>query len=143
MSRTREQSTVSKQSFAEEEEEHDTFATELAPLNDLVTSEREIDGATTAGVLHADHIQGTNDQANERWPIDVGVDVVGSCGHKVGEVVDIRDEYVVVEKGFFMPEDVFVPKTAIARVGEHSLKLNVSKDVATHCGWDEDPDDNV
>lgn len=142
MSRTREQSTVSKQSFAEEKEEHDTLATELAPLNDLVSSEREVDDATSAGVLHKHETRDVQ-APNEQWPIDVGVDVVGSCGHKVGEVVDIHDTYVVVEKGFFTPEDVFVPKTAIAKVGEHSLKLNVSRDVATHCGWDEDPDDNV
>jgi hypothetical protein len=103
-------------------------------LNEFATPENERRDATRAGVLQSD-------ETGDKWAVDVGVDVVGSCGHKIGEVVDVRDDYVVVEKGFFIPEDVFVPKSAISGADDHHLTLNVTKDYATHSDWDEDPDD--
>lgn len=71
--------------------------------------------------------------------IEVGSDVIGNCGHKVGEVVAVRDDVVVVEKGFFMPVDFYIPKSAIQRNNEHGLFLNVSKHEALRNGWDNDP----
>lgn len=104
--------------------------------------ERDAEGAIAADVRRDRQTEATNKRVSGQWHIDVGVDVVGSCGHKVGEVVDVRDDYVVVEKGFFRPEDFFVPKSAIDSIGDHSVKLNVSRDDLAHSGWNEDPDDN-
>jgi|GEM_PF-6297706 len=112
-----------------------------AALNEIASPENERSDATTAGVIHSHETDPSHGGPHEKWTVDVGVDVVGSCGHKIGEVVDVRDDYVVVEKGFFIPEDVFVPKSAICGADEHHLTLNVTKDYATHSDWDEDPED--
>jgi hypothetical protein len=112
-------------------------------LNEFVSAENEREDANTAGVLRSSETEGDFPDTNDKWTVDVGVDVVGSCGHKIGEVVDVRDDYVIVEKGFFIPEDVFVPKSAISGADDHHLTLNVTKDYATHCDWDEDPEDRI
>jgi hypothetical protein len=116
-------------------------AEELDTLNEIVSPGNEREDATTAGVLRPDEIQAHFTDSADQWTVDVGIDVVGSCGHKIGEVVDVRDDYLVVEKGFFMPEDVFVPKSAIADVDPHHLTLNVTKNTADHSHWDEDPEE--
>lgn len=72
-------------------------------------------------------------------PIEVGADVIGTCGHKVGEVVALREDHIVVEKGFFMPIDFYIPTSAIHRNDDHGLYLNVTRDEALHEGWDVDP----
>lgn len=120
---------------------HPPGSDDLDTLNEIVSPQHEREDVTTAGVLRSDETQaGVTD--DDQWAVDVGIDVVGSCGHKIGEVVDVRDDYLVVEKGFFIPEDVFVPKSAIANIDPHHLKLNVTKDTADHSHWDEDPEDS-
>lgn len=121
---------------------HSPEPDELATLNEIVSPEHEREDVTTAGVLRSKETQASVTDTDDRWAVDVGIDVVGSCGHKIGEVVDVRDDYLVVEKGFFIPEDVFVPKSAIADIDPHHLKLNVTKDTADHSHWDEDPEDS-
>jgi hypothetical protein len=71
---------------------------------------------------------------------EIGLDVLGSCGNKVGEVVDVREDHLVVEKGFLVPEDVYVPKTAIAGTDEHHVFLNVTREVSESSGWEKDPE---
>lgn len=110
-------------------------------INDIASPENARDDATTAGVIDSGDTRTMYTHTPERWAVDVGVDVVGACGHKIGEVVDVRDDCVVVEKGFFMPEDIFVPKSAISGADEHHLTLNVTKDSIDHSNWNEDPDE--
>ena len=92
-----------------------------------------------AGTMLAGESAAAPDHDAREWQIEVGSDVIGQCGHKVGEVVAVRDDVIVVEKGFFMPVDFYIPKSAIQRNNEHGLYLNVSKNDALHRGWDVDP----
>lgn len=112
---------------------------EAAALNEIASPQNEREDAVLAGVVHGNEIDPDSGDPAETFNVDVGVDVVGSCGHKIGEVVDVRDNYVVVEKGFFMPEDVYVPKSAIANVDPHHLHLNVSKESVDRAHWDVEP----
>lgn len=82
---------------------------------------------------------GVDDHGHE-IVIRIGLDVIGTCGNKIGEVVDVRDNYVVVEKGFFNPEDIYVPMSAISSCDEHHLKLNMSRDASLHAHWEIEPD---
>lgn len=126
------------------------------PADDLVSGEesKPTDGAdltahlgpenarsdsALAGTLIAGETAAAPDHDDREWRIEVGSDVIGHCGHKVGEVVAVRDDVVVVEKGFFMPVDFYIPKSAIQRNNEHGLYLNVTKNEALHRGWDVDP----
>lgn len=96
-------------------------------------------GVALAGTMRAGDAGSVADSDDTEWQIEVGADVIGICGHKVGEVVAVRDDVIVVEKGFFMPTDFYIPKSAIKRNNEHGLYLNVTKNDALHRGWDVDP----
>lgn len=109
-------------------------------INELLTERTEQEAPqTTTTVESVDGTEGSEDGRDE-VAIEVGFDVVDSCGHKIGEVVDVRPDHLVVEKGFLVPEDIYIPKSAIASSDEHHLTLNVSRDTSEHSGWETDPE---
>jgi uncharacterized protein (TIGR02271 family) len=73
--------------------------------------------------------------------INVGDEVFGSDGGKVGEVAIVYPAYIVVEKGFFFPTDYSIPYSAIASSGGRQIFLNVTKDEALNSGWNVAPAD--
>ncbi len=105
-------------------------------INELLTERTEQEAPQTTTTVERD----AADEAGDEVAVEVGLDVVGSCGHKIGEVVDVRSDHLVVEKGFLVPEDVYIPKSAIASADEHHLTLNVSRDTSEHSGWENDPE---
>jgi len=72
--------------------------------------------------------------------INVGDDVYGSDGDKVGTVAEVQPSYIVVEKGFFFPTDYYIPMSAVTSAGDGQVTLNVVKDAALNSGWDTVPD---
>jgi uncharacterized protein (TIGR02271 family) len=72
--------------------------------------------------------------------INVGDDVYGSDGDKVGTVAEVQSSYIVVEKGFFFPTDYYIPMSAVSSAGDGQVSLNVAKDAALNSGWDTVPD---
>jgi uncharacterized protein (TIGR02271 family) len=72
--------------------------------------------------------------------INVGDDVYGSDGDKVGTVAEVQSSYIVVEKGFFFPTDYYIPTSAVASAGDGQVNLNVAKDAALNSGWETVPD---
>jgi hypothetical protein len=73
--------------------------------------------------------------------ISEGTDVYGSDGEKVGSIVAVRPNYLVVEKGFFFPTDYYIPVASVASVEEGRVHLAVTKDAALNQGWDAVPAD--
>ncbi len=78
--------------------------------------------------------------SNTTAQVQVGNDVYGSDGDKVGTVAEVQPTYLVVEKGFFFPTDYYIPMSAITQVNDGQIVLNVSKDTALHSGWETIPD---
>ena len=72
--------------------------------------------------------------------INVGDDVYGSDGDKVGTVAEVQPGYLVVEKGFFFPTDYYIPTSAIASAGGGQVNLKVARDAALDSGWETVPD---
>jgi uncharacterized protein (TIGR02271 family) len=72
--------------------------------------------------------------------INVGDDVYGSDGDKVGTVAEVQSSYIVVEKGFFFPTDYYIPTSAIASASGGQVSLNTTRDAALNSGWDTVPD---
>ncbi len=70
-----------------------------------------------------------------------GADVYGSDGDKVGSIVALRPNYIVVEKGFFFPTDYYIPMGAVSTYQDGRVYLNVTKDAALNQGWDAIPAD--
>lgn len=111
-----------------------------AAINELLTERTEQDLPHEVTVLESDELEEDAIEQDATVAVEVGLDVMGACGHKIGEVVDVRPGHLVVEKGFLVPEDVYVPKTAIATADEHHLTLNVTREQSEHSGWDRDPE---
>lgn len=69
-----------------------------------------------------------------------GMDVIGADGEKVGEVDAVERDYFVVRKGFFFPQDHYIPVTAISSYDEDGkIYLNVTKDEALEQEWGNPP----
>ncbi len=104
---------------------------------DLLDSEPEIgievsDGADGIGI----------DAEGREFDINIGQDVIGSDGNKIGEVVDVLENHLVCEKGFFNPEDIYIPKEEISSYDEYHLRLRVTRDEVNRAEWDEYPDNS-
>jgi uncharacterized protein (TIGR02271 family) len=69
-----------------------------------------------------------------------GMNVYGSDGDKVGEVDAVEPDYFVVRKGFFFPEDHYIPRSAIANFDEDNIYLNYTKDEVLSQNWTTAPE---
>lgn len=75
--------------------------------------------------------------------IEPGATVYGSDGEKLGAIMEIGPDYIVVEKGLFFPTDYFVPNGAIASVEPDRITLTLTRDEALGQGWDKDPTEHL
>jgi len=78
--------------------------------------------------------------STESNQINVGDEVYGADGDKVGTVAEVQSSYIVVEKGFFFPTDYYIPMSAVSSASGGQINLNVAKDAALNSGWDTVPD---
>jgi hypothetical protein len=69
----------------------------------------------------------------------VGDDVMGSDDHKIGKLVAFDAHFLTVEHGLINKGEYFVPTSAVNACADGKVYLNVSKDEATHAGWDTPP----
>jgi uncharacterized protein (TIGR02271 family) len=66
----------------------------------------------------------------------VGMDVIGADGEKFGEVDAVEAGYFVVRKGFFFPEDHYIPFSAISSYdADNRVYLSVTRDQALEQDW--------
>jgi uncharacterized protein (TIGR02271 family) len=68
-----------------------------------------------------------------------GMNVLGSDGEKLGEVDGVEANSIVVKKGFFFPQDYYIPADAVANTDGDNVYLSVSKDAALDQRWDTPP----
>ncbi len=68
-----------------------------------------------------------------------GAAVFGRDGDKVGTVVAVRPDHVVVEKGWLARTRYRVPNAAIAGYADGGVYLNVAKTAVFGRGWDAPP----
>jgi len=70
-----------------------------------------------------------------------GATVYAADGDKLGKVIAVRADHIVVEKGFFFPTDYYIPTSAIASAAGDDVYLTVTKDHALTSRWNEVPAD--
>lgn len=75
--------------------------------------------------------------------VEPGASVYGSDGEKLGSIMEIGPDYIVVEKGLFFPTDYFVPNGAIASVEPDRVTLTMTRDEALEQGWDKNPTEHT
>jgi uncharacterized protein (TIGR02271 family) len=76
-----------------------------------------------------------------QWVPQVGTEVVGADGEKVGEIDAVEREYFIVRKGFFFPQDHYIPVSAVSSFDDEKVYLNVTKDEALEQDWTNPPAD--
>lgn len=106
-------------------------------LTDLIHQDRAL-GRPLAGTIRADETEFDTGDA-ETWEIEQGTDVLCRDGQKVGEVVDVRPGYLVVEQGFYDPRDIFVPLGYITRHDDASLTLSLTQEEFDRRDWTREP----
>ena len=114
-------------------------AAEGTEISDVVRPENA-EMAPAAGTMRAGEAGSVSNADQRKWQIEQGTDVIGSCGHKIGEVMDVQDDYIVVEQGFFICHDLYVPKEAISGLDKHGLHITLSKQDMKSAGWESEPD---
>jgi uncharacterized protein (TIGR02271 family) len=75
--------------------------------------------------------------------IEAGTDVYGSDGEKIGNVSDVAGNYFVVEKGFILTTDIYVPMSAVTGVNEDGITLSMTKDEIETADWTNAPADDA
>jgi len=73
--------------------------------------------------------------------IQTGTDVFGSDGEKIGSVAGIADNYFVIEKGFILTTDIYVPMSTVTGVTDEGITLSMTKDQVENADWSHEPDD--
>lgn len=71
--------------------------------------------------------------------IVIGAPVYGVDNVRFGQVAGSYRNYLIVERGFFMPVDYYVPMNAVGRVDDDLVVLSVSRDAALAQGWERPP----
>lgn len=111
-------------------------------LSDLIHHDRAL-ARPVAGTLRFD-VPGDGsdgDETNESvLEIVQGIDVLCANGEKIGEVVEIIGDQLVVERGFFIPSDVYIPKEVISGLDETGLRLTLTKKQFEARDWSEEPE---
>lgn len=80
------------------------------------------------------------DRDRNQWTPQRGMDVVGADNEKVGEVDSIAADHFVVRKGFFFPEDHYIPMSAVSTYDDKGVYLNVTRDEALEQQWTTAPE---
>lgn len=71
--------------------------------------------------------------------IVIGATVYGHDNVRFGSVAGSYRNYLIVERGFFMPVDYYVPMAAIERADQDLVVLSISRDAALTQGWERPP----
>jgi uncharacterized protein (TIGR02271 family) len=79
------------------------------------------------------------DMSTHATQIQTGWDVYGSDDEKIGDVSGVAHDHFIIEKGFIFTEDVYVPMSAIASVGDERVYLTYTKDQVENQQWSSPP----
>lgn len=66
--------------------------------------------------------------------------VVGNDEHRIGEVLEVSQNYIHVSTG--LSSEMYVPATAVANVEHEVIHLSVPQRDAANMGWEQPPRDD-
>lgn len=73
--------------------------------------------------------------------IRTGWNAYDAEGAKIGEVVELGSNYVLVQQGWLLPQDLYIPLSSVTSIDEEAghFYVDVTKDRAESLGWHEPP----
>ena len=83
----------------------------------------------------------TTNYETQSGQIETGWDVYDVNGDEIGDVSEVGPNYIVVEKGWLFPTDIYIPNSAITSVAPDRIQLNVAKDAIDGESWNSPPAD--
>ncbi len=107
-----------------------------AELNETI-QEANARRAELAGIIRGEE---TGAETSGALEIEQGADVLCKEGDKIGEVVEILPGYLVVEEGFFDPQDLYMPLELIAEHDETQIVLSITREAFEQSEWTDEPD---
>lgn len=76
----------------------------------------------------------------QQYRFRTGADVYSSDGEKIGDISSVGPNYLHVTTGFLgLGGDLYIPNSAVSRVADDKVYLNVSKDRISSMGWTQKP----
>ena len=75
--------------------------------------------------------------------IGTGWTAYDADGEKIGDVIEIGSNYVVVQKGWFLPQDLYIPLSSVTSVDEADARFEVdaTQETVNSLGWTSPPTD--
>jgi len=77
------------------------------------------------------------DAYTDQVELHPGMTVRSHDDEKLGKIVRLQDNQLLVEKGFFFPQDYWVPVSAVENADDDNVYLNVDKDQVLAQRWAE------
>ena len=75
--------------------------------------------------------------------IQTGWNAYDAEGEKIGDVIEVDSNYVLVQKGWFMPQNLYIPLSSVTSIDEPNanFSVDVTKDNVESRGWTSPPAD--
>lgn len=67
--------------------------------------------------------------------IPVGADVVDAAGEELGTVIEAHPDHLMIEHGRFFPDDLEIPRVAVAGVDGSRVMLNLTLEEVMSRHW--------
>ena len=80
-----------------------------------------------------------SDYDTQTRQIAIGWDVFDSNGDEIGDVYEVGPNYIMVEKGWLFPSNIYIPTSAISSVQPDRVQLNLAKDAIGSRDWTAPP----
>jgi hypothetical protein len=74
-------------------------------------------------------------QTSFQSPLEIGTSAYSRDGEKIGDIVDVRSHYFVVEKGIIFTTDLHFPTSMVTSRDEDGVRLSLSKDEIEKGDW--------
>ena len=73
--------------------------------------------------------------------VEVGWNAYDTAGEKIGDIAEVGQNYLLVQKGLFFPKDLYIPMSYVtaADARDSSVTINASKHEVETLGWDGPP----
>ena len=75
--------------------------------------------------------------------IQTGWNAYDAEGEKIGDVVEVGSNYVLVQKGWFLPQNLYIPLASVTSIDEPNanFSVDVTKENVESRGWGSPPAD--
>jgi len=83
------------------------------------------------------------DNPQDAWAFEVGQEVRGADGERIGKIVTVSPRHIQVEHGRVFKHDYSVPKSAVHSIVDGVVFLGVPAEAVERAGWETAPEPGI